>query len=110
MTCSNGGKFRLTGDVEITVDDNNKDICDATKIVERLHKEFTEKGTDIARNANNPTYYLRNQSTNKTQTDFMIYLQLKPSLTPNIALQLVQFLREILIVLLKITIWITLTA
>jgi len=70
MTCSNGGKFRLTGDVEITVDDNNKDICDATKIVERLHKEFTEKGTDIARNANNPTYYLRNQSTNTNTNRF----------------------------------------
>ena len=69
MACSNGEKFRLktgpnSGIDEITANVYNIDICTATKILERLHKEFTEKGTTIANNVNNPTYYLRNQSTN----------------------------------------------
>ena len=69
MTCAIGDKFRLktgpgSGVDEITANEYNIDICRATKILERLHKEFTEKGTTIANNVNNPTYYLRNQSTN----------------------------------------------
>lgn len=69
MTCDIGDKFRLktgpgSGVDEITANEYNIDICRATKILERLHKEFTEKGTTIANNVNNPTYYLRNQSTN----------------------------------------------
>ena len=67
MTCNVGDKFRLktgpnSGKDEISITEANKssinDVCTATKIVDRLHKEFTEKGTN---NANNPTYYLRNQ-------------------------------------------------
>lgn len=75
MSCSNGDKFRLktgprSGDDEITANDNNKDICTATKILERLHKEFTEQyvatsatgKTVISNNVSmNPTFYLRNQ-------------------------------------------------
>jgi len=69
MACDIGDKFRLktgpgSGVDEITANEYNIDICRATKILERLHKEFTEKGTTIANNVNNPTYYLRNQSTN----------------------------------------------
>lgn len=71
MTCNVGDKFRLktgpnSGKDEISITEANKssinDVCTATKIVDRLHKEFTEKGTTIANNANNPTYYLRNQT------------------------------------------------
>ena len=69
MACDIGDKFRLktgpgSGVDEITANEYNIDICRATKILERLHKEFTEKGTTIANNVNNPTYYLRNQYTN----------------------------------------------
>jgi hypothetical protein len=70
MTCQVGDKFRLktgpnSGKDDIAITDANKnsinDVCTATKIVDRLHKEFTEKGTTIANNTSNPTYYLRNQ-------------------------------------------------
>jgi len=68
MTCNVGDKFRLktgpnSGKDEISITEANKisinDVCTATKIVDRLHKEFTEKGTN---NESNPTYYLRNQT------------------------------------------------
>ena len=71
MTCNVGDKFRLKtgpnlGNDEIKITDANKssinDVCTATKIVDRLHKEFTEKETPIANDASNPTYYLRNQT------------------------------------------------
>jgi hypothetical protein len=71
MTCQVGDKFRLktgpnSGKDEISITDANKisinDVCTATKIVDRLHKEFTEKETPIANDASNPTYYLRNQT------------------------------------------------
>ena len=76
MACSNGEKFRLktgpgSGAGEITADNQSKqDICTATKILERLHKEFTEEyvatsatgKTVISRNVSmNPTFYLRQQ-------------------------------------------------
>jgi len=70
MTCQVGDKFRLktgpnSGKDEIAITEANKnsinDVCTATKIADRLHKEFTEKGTTIANNTSNPTYYLRNQ-------------------------------------------------
>ena len=68
MTCQVDSTFRLKtgpnlGNDEIKITDANKssinDVCTATKIVDRLHKEFTEKGTT---NPSNPTYYLRNQT------------------------------------------------
>lgn len=68
MTCQVDSTFRLKtgpnlGNDEIKITDANKssinDVCTATKIVDRLHKEFTEKATN---DASNPTYYLRNQT------------------------------------------------
>ena len=71
MTCQVDSTFRLKtgpnlGNDEIKITDANKssinDVCTATKIVDRLHKEFTEKEPRIANDASNPTYYLRNQT------------------------------------------------
>jgi hypothetical protein len=74
--CTSTDKFRLKtgpnrGVTEITADNDSKvDICTATKILERLHKEFTEQyvataetgKTVISTNVSaNPTFYLRNQ-------------------------------------------------
>lgn len=73
--CSNTDKFRLkTVNGEIIADnDNKRDICTATKILERLHKEFTEQYVATAETGktlinNNavlatPTFYLRKQPT-----------------------------------------------
>jgi len=81
--CTSTDKFRLKtgpgteGAGEITADnDIKKDICTVTKILERLHKEFTEQyveppaagasvptGKTVITNdvSMNPTFYLRNQ-------------------------------------------------
>ena len=77
MTCANGDKFRIKsgpadGTTEITANASNIDICTATKILDRLHKEFTEQYVDTATTGktkiasthkNNPTFFLRNQPT-----------------------------------------------
>lgn len=79
MTCNAGDKFRVeaNGDTEITADAGNLDICNATKILERLHTDFTEKyTTNVANNTTKPSFYLRNQEhtsgqqTNKFYTIF----------------------------------------
>lgn len=81
MTCTSGTtKFRLeaNGETEITADAGNLDICNATKILERLHTDFTEKYTtnNVASNNTKPSFYLRNQEhtsgqqTNKFYTIF----------------------------------------
>lgn len=85
MTCTTGTtgtnatKFRLeaNGETEITADAGNLDICNATKILERLHTDFTEKyTTNVASNNTKPSFYLRNQlhqpgtQTNKFYTIF----------------------------------------
>jgi hypothetical protein len=62
MTC----KFRLeaNGDTEITADTGNLDVCNATKILEQLHTDFTEKYTNntvASNNTTKPSFYLRNQ-------------------------------------------------
>lgn len=74
--CTSTDKFRLKtgpdrGETEITADNDSKvDICTATKILERLHKEFTEQYVATAETGKtvismdvsaNPTFYLRNQ-------------------------------------------------
>jgi hypothetical protein len=82
MACSSGATFRLKtgpalGISEIAADnDSKREICTATKILERLHKEFTEQyveppaagasvptgKTRITNDVSmNPTFYLRNQ-------------------------------------------------
>lgn len=74
MACSSGDKFRIqSSGTELTANSNTINTCTATKILDRLHREFTEKyapssGTvpvgktaiaDTHRNA--PTFYLRKQ-------------------------------------------------
>jgi len=75
MACNVGDKFRIqsSGDKEIKTSSDQKNICTITKILERLHREFTEKyasktgnipfgKTAIADSHRaNPTFYLRKQ-------------------------------------------------
>ena len=76
MACIQNEKFRLKtgpngGETEITAGNaSKKDVCTANKILDRLHKEFTEQyvetsttgSTVISTNVStNPTFYLRNQ-------------------------------------------------
>lgn len=76
MACTNNSKFRIQtgpndGKDNITATNASKiDVCTATKIVDRLHKEFTEKyvtaaatGKTVISNTqkNNPTFFLRKQ-------------------------------------------------
>ena len=79
MTCSTGTtKFRIEseGTTLKTADATNVDVCTATQILDRLHREFTEKyepeptgsasvpagKTKISASLNvNPTFHLRNQ-------------------------------------------------
>jgi len=69
MTCALKTPFRLQsgpggGETAIPATQNNLDICNATKILERLHKECTEKYvTADASVKGNPTFYLRTQPT-----------------------------------------------
>lgn len=67
MACDASTKFRLdpTG-TEITAGTSFVNLCKATKIVEQLHKDFTEKyvaGATVATIQNNPSFHLRNQPT-----------------------------------------------
>jgi len=73
--CSSGDKFRIqsSSGAELTASSTTIDTCTATKILDRLHREFTEKyapspGTvpvgKIAidnTHRSNPTFYLRKQ-------------------------------------------------
>ncbi len=76
MACQNNSKFRIQtgpndGKDSITANNVSKiDVCTATKIVDRLHKEFTEQyvtsaetGRTVISNTqkNNPTFFLRKQ-------------------------------------------------
>ena len=75
MACSSGDKFRIQigGDTELIANSTTVDVCTANKILDRLHREFTEKyapssGTvPVGKTAiadthrNNPTFYLRKQ-------------------------------------------------
>lgn len=75
MTCNNGDKFRVqtSGDTEIIANSITQNVCTATKILERLHREFTEKyapssgAVPVGKIAiadthrSHPTFYLRKQ-------------------------------------------------
>jgi hypothetical protein len=65
-TCEQGDKFRLDPTrTEITVGNSFADLCKATRIVDRLHKDFTEKlSTSTDDSKNKPTFHLRRQPTN----------------------------------------------
>lgn len=77
VRCNSGDKFRIksSNKAEITATSNTINTCTATNILDRLHREFTEKyayapssgtvpvgKTAIADNhRDHPTFYLRNQ-------------------------------------------------
>ena len=75
MACNPGDKFRIQigGDTELIANSTTVDVCTANKILDRLHRDFTEKyasssGTvKVGKTAiadphrNNPTFYLRKQ-------------------------------------------------
>jgi hypothetical protein len=66
MTCSNGSNFKIkNGPSEgITANNVNMTLCNATKIMEGLHKSFTEQYTSsTSADAKNPTFWLREQPT-----------------------------------------------
>jgi hypothetical protein len=67
MACGATDTFRLdpTG-TEISVGESYTNLCKATKIIEQLHKDFTEKyanGATVDTIKNNPSYHLRDQPT-----------------------------------------------
>jgi hypothetical protein len=77
MSCNVNDKYNIDGGGDLTVISGNTysvDICKATKILENLHKEFTEKyttttgATAVESNKSNPSYYLRNQPTSNSDS------------------------------------------
>lgn len=68
-TCSAGSSYNINGvertvpTPETTADVN---VCNATKILDRLHNDFTVEldTTNLDSNKDKPSYYLRNQPTN----------------------------------------------
>jgi hypothetical protein len=73
MACDNNSKFRIKTKEAEEITASNKsliDVCTATKILDRLHKEFTEEYVATAETGktviqdmhkNNPTFFLRKQ-------------------------------------------------
>ena len=63
MSCQGDYKFRIDPTTDaITVNSDNANVCRATEILDRLHKEFTEKyaaSTDELKR--HPTFHLRKQ-------------------------------------------------
>lgn len=80
MFCNGGDKYNIGGiniSADLTVISGNTysiDICKATRILEKLHKEFTEKYTTttgltaVDSNKTTPSYYLRNQPTSNSNS------------------------------------------
>ena len=83
MSCDTAGTtYNIDGtnySVPATLSDDNKDVCRATNILDRLHKDFTDKyyttagqGSDTATKtvvdnaSSKPSYYLRNQPISNT--------------------------------------------
>jgi len=78
MSCNGGDKYNIGGTSssdDLTVISGNTysvDICKATRILEKLHKEFTEKYTTttgttaVDSNKTTPSYYLRKQPTSNS--------------------------------------------
>ena len=66
MACNNGEKYRIqsSGNTDLTADSTTVNVCTANKILDRLHREFTEKYTstsDGSKIINHPSFYLRKQ-------------------------------------------------
>lgn len=72
MACVTTDTFRLDPtSTSITVGTSFGNLCKATKIVEQLHKDFTEKyvaGATVETIKNNPSFHLRNQPTTLLMT------------------------------------------
>ena len=67
MTCNIGDTFKIQNGVPasgVTANTANLNLCNATKILEHLHKSFTEQYTSsTSDDAKNPTFWLRQQPT-----------------------------------------------
>jgi hypothetical protein len=66
MACNSGEKYRIqsSGNTDLTADSTTVNVCTANKILDRLHREFTEKYTstsDGSKIINHPSFYLRKQ-------------------------------------------------
>jgi hypothetical protein len=69
-TCSSGDSYNINGTaIKATTLDVN--VCNVTKILENLHKDFTEEysTTTLDANKDKPSYYLRNQPTSYSNAD-----------------------------------------
>lgn len=66
MTCNIGYKFKIQNGPAsgVTANTSNLKLCNATKILEHLHKSFTEQYVQTSNaDAKNPTFWLRQQPT-----------------------------------------------
>lgn len=66
MTCNNGEIYRIqsSGDTDLIANSATEIlVCTANKILDRLHREFTEKytTTNVSSQTANPSFYLRKQ-------------------------------------------------
>ena len=66
MACNSGEKYRIqsSGDKDLIANSVTENIvCTANKILDRLHREFTEKytSTNASSQTANPSFYLRKQ-------------------------------------------------
>lgn len=67
MTCNSGEKYRIqsSGDTDLTANSaTEKLVCTANKILDRLHRECTEKYTSSSNSSqiiHHPSFYLRKQ-------------------------------------------------
>ena len=72
MACGTTDTFRLDPtSTSITVGNSFVNLCKATRIVEQLHKDFTEKyvaGATVETIKHNPSFHLRNQPTSLSMT------------------------------------------
>lgn len=66
MACNSGEKYRIqsSGDKDLIANSATENlVCTANKILDRLHREFTEKytSTNVSSQTANPSFYLRKQ-------------------------------------------------
>ena len=71
MSCPAGTQYNINGEpytVPVSPSDDNQEVCRATKILETLHAEFTDKYTitNLVSNNLKPSFYLRNQPTSSS--------------------------------------------
>ena len=74
MSCPGGTNYNINGSdytLPTLMSADESTACQATKILERLHTDFTENytTTNVDSNTTKPSYYLRNQPTSNTNSD-----------------------------------------